>query len=150
LARELVNKEPVKEPGKIKTEIDRLWDAFLFGKPKHLKEEDMQGWSPALEVRETKTRILINAEIPGVDPKDIRISLSEGMLTIKGERTRNAEGKEENLHLLERKYGSFTRLVRIPREVEAEKITASYKNGVLSITVPKSEETKSKVKIKIK
>jgi HSP20 family protein len=85
-----------------------------------------------------------------MDPKDIDISLSNGFLTITGEKRQEKEEKDENYHLIERSYGSFTRSVRLPREVQSDKITASFKNGVLRVTLLKSEEAKKKeVKIKV-
>ncbi len=85
-----------------------------------------------------------------MDPKDIDISLSNGFLTIKGEKKQEKEEKDENYHLIERSYGSFTRSVRLPREVQSDKITTSFKNGVLRVTLPKSEEAKKKeIKIKV-
>jgi HSP20 family protein len=85
-----------------------------------------------------------------LDPKDIDISLSEGVLTIKGEKKQEKEEKDSNFHLVERSYGSFTRLVRLPKEVKSDKISASYKDGVLKITLPKSEEAKKKeIKIRV-
>lgn len=150
MARELISKEPIKNFGNIKSEMDRLWDAFLFGKPIRRKRGEDGGWVPAVDVRETKNDIVVNAEIPGMDPKDIEISLGEGVLTIKGERKREREEREESFHLLERNYGTFTRLVCLPKEVQTNKITATYKNGVLSITLPKSEEARKEVKIEVK
>ena len=88
--------------------------------------------------------------MPGLDPKDIDISLSDGLLTIKGEKKQEREEKEENYHLAERSYGSFARSIRLPGEIQSDKIGASYKNGVLKVTLPKSEEAKKKeIKIKL-
>jgi HSP20 family protein len=93
---------------------------------------------------------VVKAEVPGMDPKDIDISLSNGVLTIKGKKKQEREEKEENYHLLERSYGSFTRSVQLPGEVQSDKISASYRNGVLKVTLPKSEEAKKKeIKIKV-
>jgi HSP20 family protein len=101
-------------------------------------------------VAETKNDVVVKAEVPGMDPKDIDISLSNGVLTIKGEKKQEREEKEENYHLLERSYGSFTRSVQLPGEVQSDKISASYRNGVLKVTLPKSEEAKKKeIKIKV-
>jgi HSP20 family protein len=92
----------------------------------------------------------VKAEVPGLDPKDIDISLSDGLLTIKGEKKQEREEKEEDYHLVERSYGTFTRSIRLPKEVQRDKINASYKNGVLKVVLPKSEEAKKKeVKIKV-
>jgi len=101
-------------------------------------------------VAETKNDIVVKAEMPGLDPKDIDISLSDGLLTIKGEKKQEREEKEENYHLVERSYGSFARSVRLPGEIQSDKISASYKNGVLKVTLPKSEAAKKKeIKIKV-
>ena len=107
-------------------------------------------WLPALNLAETNNEIVLKAEVPGMDPKDIDISLSDGTLTIKGEKKQEKEEKEEGYHLVERSYGSFTRTIELPREVQSDKINASYKNGVLKIVLPKSEKAKKKeVKIKV-
>jgi HSP20 family protein len=93
---------------------------------------------------------VVKAEVPGLEPKDIDISLTGGVLTIKGEKKQEKEEKDENYHRIERSYGTFTRSVRVPQEVQSDKIEATYKNGVLKITLPKSEEAKKKeIKIKV-
>ena len=125
---------------RIRKEMDRLWDSFLEGRPMRRAGE----WLPSIDVSETKSDLVIKAELPGMDSKDIDISLSNGFLTIKGEKNQEKEEKDENYHLIERSYGSFTRSVRLPREVQSDKITASFKNGVLRVTLPKSEEAKKK------
>ena len=134
---------------KMRREMDRLWDSFLEGKPARRAGEEGE-WVPSLDVSETKGDLVVKAELPGIDPKDIDISLNEGVLTIKGEKRQEKEEKEEGYHLIERSYGSFTRSIRLPKEIQNEKINASYKNGVLKITLPKSEEAKKKeIKIKV-
>lgn len=134
---------------KMRREMDRLWDSFFEGKPARRAREEGE-WLPSLDVSETKGDLVVKAELPGIDPKDIDISLNEGVLTIKGEKKQEKEEKEEGYHLIERSYGSFTRSIRLPQEVQSEKINASYKNGVLKITLPKSEEAKKKeIKIKV-
>jgi HSP20 family protein len=119
--------------------------------PAALKRTDDSGeWFPSLDVSETKNEIVVKAEVPGMDPKDIDISLSNGTLTIKGEKKQEREEKEEDYHLVERHYGSFMRSVMLPTEVKQDKINASYKNGVLKVVLPKFEEAKKKeVKIKV-
>ncbi len=134
---------------RIRREMDRLWDSFLEGRPMRKAEEGRE-WLPSIDVSETKNELVIKAELPGLDPKDIDISMNNGYLTIKGEKKHEKEEKDENYHLVERSYGSFTRSVRLPNEVQSDKITASFKNGVLRITLPKSEEAKKKeIKIKV-
>ena len=106
--------------------------------------------SPPIDVAEMEGELVINVEIPGLDPKDIDVSRSEGTLFIKGEKKPETEEKEEDYLLLERNYGTFTRSIRRPVEVQSNKISASYKNGVLIVVLPKSERAQKKeIKIKV-
>ena len=140
---------PFKDFDRMRREMDRLWDSFFEGGLRRRTEEAVE-WLPSLDIAETKNEIVVKAEVPGMDPKDIDISLSGGVLTIKGEKKQEKEEKETDYHLIERSYGSFTRLVQLPKEVQSDKISASYKSGILKITLPKSEEAKKKeVKIKV-
>jgi HSP20 family protein len=139
---------PFREFERVRRQMDRLWDSFLEGGLGRRSEE--AEWLPSLDVAETKNELVVKAEVPGMDPKDIDISLSDGRLTIKGEKRQEKEEKEADYHLVERSYGSFIRSVQLPREVQGDKISASYKNGILKITLPKSEEAKKKeIKIKV-
>ena len=139
---------PFREFERVRREMDRLWDSFLEG---GLRKKGEEGeWLPSLDVAETKNELVVKAEVPGMDPKDIDISLSDGVLTIKGEKRQEKEEKEADYHVIERSYGSFLRSVQLPKEVQSDKISASYKNGILRITLPKSEEAKKKeIKIKV-
>jgi HSP20 family protein len=139
---------PFRDFERMRRNMDRLWDSF-FERGVRGADEDGE-WLPYLDVAETKNEIVVKAEVPGMDAKDIDISLSDGLLTIKGEKKQEREEKEENYHLVERSYGAFTRSIRLPKEVQSDKISASYKNGVLKVTLPKSEEAKKKeIKIKV-
>jgi HSP20 family protein len=134
---------------RLRREMDRLWDSFFEGKPARRMREEGE-WLPSLDVSETKGDLVVKAELPGMDPKEIEISLSEGVLRIKGEKKQEKEEKEEGYHLIERSFGSFTRSVRLPKDVQSDKINASFKNGVLKVVLPKSEEAKKKeIKIKV-
>jgi HSP20 family protein len=136
-----------RELESLRREMDRLWENF-FGERGAL--EPVEGWMPALDVTETKDNLIVKAELPGIDPKDVEISLSGNVLTIKGEKKQEKEEKDENYHLVERRYGSFVRSIRLPVEVQEDKIEASYKNGVLKVVLPKSEKAKRKeIKIKV-
>lgn len=140
---------PFGEFERMKRDMDRLWDSFLEGAPRRRSEERGE-WLPSLDVSETKNELVVKAEVPGMDPKQIDISLSDGVLTIKGEKKQEKEEKEANYHLVERSYGAFVRSVRLPKEVQSDKINASYKDGILKIALPKSEEAKKKeIKIKV-
>ncbi|MGR3310206.1 MAG: Hsp20/alpha crystallin family protein [Candidatus Brocadiales bacterium] len=97
-----------------------------------------------IDVLETAEMVTVSAEIPGVDPKDVDISITGKTLTIKGEKKVEKEEKGKQYHMVERGYGKFVRTVNIPSLVEVEKAKAEYKNGILKITIPKSEEAKAK------
>jgi HSP20 family protein len=140
---------PFREFDRMSKEMDRLLDFFLEGGLRRRTEEAGE-WLPSLNVAETKNELVVKAEVPGMDFKDIDISLSDGVLTIKGEKKQEKEEKEADYHLVERSYGVFTRSIPLPQEVESDKISASYKGGVLKVTLPKSEETKKKeIRIKV-
>ena len=106
-------------------------------------------WMPAFDVSETEAEIIVKAEIPGMKVEDIDITLTDGLLTIKGERKMEKEDKQENYHRIERQFGSFSRSLNLGLKVEAEGIDAAYKDGVLTVTLPKAEEDKPK-KIEVK
>lgn len=129
-------------------EIDRIFDRFFSERPFRLFDED-GGWAPSVDVSETGKEIRVKAELPGVDPKDINVSLHDGLLTIRGERKHEHEDKEENFHRIERSYGAFARSFRLPAEVDADKVKADYKDGVLKIRLPKTkEESVKKIEVK--
>jgi len=149
MAWELMNTNPFKDTEEERSEMDRFWDTFLFGVPQKSDFWEEAEWLPLVDVAETKNEIVANIEIPGMDPKQFDISLSKGTLTIKGEKKQDKREEEENYHLVERRYGTFARSILLPKEVENGKISASYKNGVLTVRLLKSEETEKK-EIKIK
>jgi HSP20 family protein len=150
MAWELMNTHPFKDIEKVRSEMDRLVDTFLFGVPQKGDFWEEAEWLPAVDVAETKNEVVVNVEAPGMDPREFDISLSKGTLIIKGEKRQEKLEQEENYHLVERRHGAFVRSILLPQEVESDKISASYKNGVLNITLPKSEEAKKKeVKIKV-
>jgi HSP20 family protein len=125
--------------------FDRLFEDFELPSP---FSEEMT-FTPAFDVSETENELIVKAEVPGMDQKDIDINLSDGLLTITGEKKHEKEDKNENYHCVERHYGKFSRTMRVPFEVEADKVDATYKDGVLKVTLPKSETAKPK-KIEIK
>lgn len=135
--------KPFREVSRLRREMDRLWEDF-FGPGRRALQPMEQIWAPALDVSESGDRVTIKAEVPGMDVKDIEISMVGDVLTIKGEKKAEKEEKGESFHIMERSYGSFSRGVRLPAPVHAEKIEATYKDGVLTITCPKKEEVKPK------
>lgn len=150
MAWELMNPHPFEDIEKVRSEMDRLMDAFLFGVPQRGEFWEEAEWLLAADVAETENEVAVNVEIPGMDPQEFDISLKGGTLTIKGDKKQEKVEGEENYHLIERRYGTFTRSILLPQEVESDKISAAYKNGVLTVTVPKSEGSKRKeIKIKV-
>jgi HSP20 family protein len=107
------------------------------------------GWLPAFDVSETADEVIVKAELPGMDVKDIDLTLTDGLLTIKGERKMEKEDKRENYHRIERQFGSFSRTFNLGASVKADSIDAGYKDGILTVTLPKAEESKPK-KIEVK
>ena len=101
-------------------------------------------WSPAVDIFETENDIIVRAELPGIERKDIALNLDNNVLTLKGERKFEKETRQENYHRIERSYGGFSRAFSIPAIVDEEKIRADYKDGILSIALPKKEQVKPK------
>ena len=101
-------------------------------------------WSPAVDIYETESAIVVKAELPGMERKDITLNLENNVLTLRGERRFEKETKEENYHRIERSYGGFSRAFSIPATVNEEKIQADYKDGVLKILLHKKDQAKPK------
>jgi HSP20 family protein len=139
---DLMPREGTRTLSRLKKEMDELWGKFF--KDSGFSVFSESGWSPALDVKETKENILVTAELPGLSAKDVEVNISGDLLTIKGEKKQEKEEKEESFHLVERHYGSFSRSVRLTTEVDTKNIKATHKDGVLTITLPKSEKAKEK------
>jgi HSP20 family protein len=101
-------------------------------------------WSPAVDIFETADEIVVKAELPGMERKDIALNLENNVLTLRGERRFAKETKDENYHRIERSYGSFSRAFSLPTTVDEEQIRADYREGVLKIVLPKKEQVKPK------
>ena len=121
----------------------RAWGDFPFGGA--LENEFGTEWVPSVDISETEKEITVKAEIPGMEKKDIEISLDEGHLIIKGEKRGETEETGKHFHRVERTYGSFYRSLELPAVVEKDKIDATYKDGVLTVVLPKSAEAKQKI-----
>ncbi len=133
---------PFGDLATFRREMDRLFEHFLGVLPG--PEVPGPGWVPRLDLTETKDNITVKAELPGLEPKDLDISISGNTLTIKGEKRQEKEEKDEQRRLVERTYGAFVRSVELPVPVAGEKVKATFKNGVLTITLQKTEEAKKK------
>jgi HSP20 family protein len=99
-------------------------------------------WIPACDVFEDKEAVKIVAEVPGVRPEDVRISLENNLLTIRGEKKQQAEEKNERVHRYERSYGAFERTFSLPTTVDADRIVANYEHGILTVSIPKAERAR--------
>jgi HSP20 family protein len=118
--------------------MERFFDRFAEPMWEPLATMAGGASAPTLDVSETKNAMIVTAEIPGVDPTEIGIDLTGDLLTLKGEKEKRTEEKEERYHRVERTYGAFLRSVRLPMAVDGSKVTATYKNGVLVVTLPKT------------
>jgi HSP20 family protein len=140
---ELMEWRPFREVSRLRREMDRLWDDY-FGSGRRGLRPLQAEFAPAVDVKETAEAVVVKAEVPGMDAQDINISVTGDVLTIKGEKKSEREEKEENYHLVERSYGSFSRSLVLPAAVNLDKIEAKYDKGVLTVTCPKKEEVKPK------
>ena len=123
--------------GGLRREMERLFDRFFDGEVLELPELGV--WSPKVEVSENKDKVIVKAEVPGIEAKDLEVSSEEPRrLTIKGEKKQEKEEKGEHYYRSERSYGAFSRMVLLPAPVDAAKAEASFKNGVVTITLPKA------------
>jgi HSP20 family protein len=133
---------PFRDMVSIQDEMNRLFDDF-FGRP--LARPEWEGtWSPSVDVSETKDNVIVNAEIPGMSKEDVKVTVQDNILTLSGEKKQEKEEKNGSYHRIERSYGSFRRSFTLPTFVQADKVKAAYKDGILKITLPKTEEVKSK------
>src|ERR1041385_4326938 len=135
--------DPFRDLNSLQDRMNRLFDdAGRSWRPD--EPSATTTWSPAVDIFETEGEIIVKAELPGVDRKDIALHLENNVLTVKGERKFEKETKEENYHRIERAYGAFSRAFSIPTTVEEDKIRADYKDGILKIALPKKEQVKPK------
>jgi HSP20 family protein len=100
--------------------------------------------SPAIDVSEDESRLTIEAELPGLERKDIELTVKDGVLMLRGEKSMEQESRDRSYHRIERRYGSFYRALALPDTVDADRVEAAFRNGVLTITLPKRPETKPK------
>jgi HSP20 family protein len=107
-------------------------------------EVSTRAWAPPVDIYETEDAIVLKAELPGIDPKGVEVRVEDNTLYLKGERNYEKEVKEQNYHRIERSYGSFARSFSLPNSIDAEKVKAEYKDGLLTLTMPKREEAKPK------
>ena len=131
--------DPFREMMTLRSAMDRLFDSAFVGSREDL---EFANWGLALDVSETGDEYLVKASVPGVNPDDLEITYNNKVLTIKGETKQENKVEETRYHLRERRFGSFARSVSLPTAVDSDHIEAGYENGVLTLHLPKTEETK--------
>jgi len=133
----------------LQRDMNRMFDDFFKGFNTFSAGRLEGGWGvfhPTVDIKESEKEITIKAELPGMDEKDIDVSLANDVLTIQGEKKEEKEEKDKGYYYAERSFGSFRRVLPLPVGVNTQKAEASFKKGVLTITVPKTEEAKEKIK----
>jgi HSP20 family protein len=128
----------------LRAETDRVFDSFLgrgFGRfPALERVEGSDAVVPSIDVHETETELVVEAELPGMDEKDISVTLNNGVLTLEGEKKSEREEKKDDYHLMERNYGSFRRSFQVADTIDADKVKATFEKGVLKVTMAKRPE----------
>ncbi|MDA1313463.1 MAG: Hsp20/alpha crystallin family protein [Acidobacteria bacterium] len=123
------------------------WLEDFFGAPKAAVSKGRGPFYPSVDIAEDATKIVLKTDLPGVEEKDIKVTVEDGTLTVSGERKFEKETTKEHFHRVERRFGSFTRSFALPENVDADQVSASYKKGVLEVTLPKTESKEKKVKV---
>ena len=136
-------------------EMDRMMDEF-FGRrmrswlPERWLSRDEEITNPSIDIYQEKDDIVVKAELPGMDKSDIEVNISDSHLVLRGEKKKEEKVEDKNYYRCERSYGAFLRTVELPAEVQADKVKASFKNGILEVRLPKTEEAKNKeIKVKV-
>jgi HSP20 family protein len=139
----LVRFDPLRELEDMSSRLNRF-----FGPPMR-RQTDEDGmmfadWSPPMDIQETDTEYLVKTDLPDVKKEDVKVAIEDGILTVEGERKQEKEEKNKKFHRVERSYGKFVRKLAVPAEVDAQKVAADFKDGVLNVHLPKSPLAKPK------
>ncbi len=135
--------DPFRELAALQDRMNRVFEGTL-SRTRNEEELFTGTWAPPVDIYETKDKITLKAELPGFEEKQINLRFEDGVLTIEGERKFEKESGDENYHRVERSYGKFVRSFAIPAGIEGDRIAATFNNGVLTVDLPKREETKPK------
>ncbi len=144
MGRELIKWSSLPGISSLQDEMNKMFDRFFRGGDFPDFGMESGSWIPPIDLSETGDKVTVKTEIPGIDPKEIDISIQDNTLIIKGEKKAEKEEKDKNYYRMERRYGSFSRSISLPASVDVNKITAECKNGVLEINLQKKEEVKPK------
>jgi HSP20 family protein len=142
----IVRWEPFRDLVTVQDRMNRIFDDAFRGFPRGAEEDWALGgtWAPAVDIYEHEGSLVLKAELPGIDPKDVDVRVENNTLTLRGERKFESEVKREQYHRVERAYGTFSRSFTLPNVVDTEKIKAEFKDGVLRVTLPQKDEAKPK------
>jgi HSP20 family protein len=141
----LTRYDPFRDLFRLQDELSRTLDDRLG-----LATGESVGWTPSCDILEDADNLMVRFELAGVEPKDVDVRFENGVLTLRGERKMEKEEKKENHHRVELRYGAFTRSFSLPTTVDAEKIKAEAKNGILTVTLPKRAEAKPRpIQVKV-
>ena len=133
----------------LRRDMSQLFDSF-WGNGDEPEYAKVSVWRPSIDIAEHEGDFTVTADLPGIKREDLDVSVVNGRLTIRGERRQEKESKEGSVHRVERAYGTFTRSFDLPTAVAADEITAAYRDGVLTVVVPKAEEAKPKqIEVKV-
>jgi HSP20 family protein len=141
---DLIRWNPWKDMVSMREHMNALFNDSLFRPGRRDDDVALGVWSPSVDMFEKDGKVVIKAELPGLEKKDLNLEINNGVLTLKGERKYDNEVKEENFYRREMSYGKFIRSFTLPAEVDADKIKADFQNGLLTVEVPKSEAHKPK------
>ena len=131
-------------------DFNRLFEGFTRNGNDAAPSASVSTWKPSVDISETQDEFVVTADLPGINREDLNVTVADGRLTLRGERRQASQESERSVHRVERIYGTFARSFDLPAAVNSENITASYRDGVLSVSVPKAEEAKPKqIEVKI-
>jgi len=143
--------DPFRDLMTLQERMNRLFEDSMARSNTTDQEMAMGAWTPSVDIFETPEKVVLRADLPGIDQKDIELRIESGTLTLRGERRFLKETKEEDYHRIERSYGSFSRSFQLPGTVDQENIQAIHREGVLEVILPKKEETRPKlIKVDVK
>ena len=143
----LMRWDPFDEIMSMRESMDRLFEDFFSRRP---RTAGPLVWQPAVEVAETDTEVVVKAELPGIDPKHVEVSVTDDGLSIKGEARAEQEERKRNFYRRELRYGMFQRTIPLPTEVKGEEAKATFRHGILEVKVPKAERVRPKaVKVEV-
>jgi HSP20 family protein len=147
---DIVRWDPFGDLVTIHDELNRLFGRTFAGS-EMTRRSGAGTWMPALDVFETEDKLVAKMDLPGIDPKEVEVSVEDSTLTVSGKREFTSEVDEENYHRIERRYGAFARSIALPTTADAESVEASFDGGVLTIDIPKTEKGRPKrIEVKAK